>query len=74
MRLVQNRADERADIEYERQRQAMQDFQLESRAACEASGCEIIEVDVPSFQKAVASVYDEYPQYKELVDAIRAVE
>ena len=56
------------------QRQAMQDYQLESRAACEASGCEIIEVDVPSFQKAVASVYDEYPQYKELVDAINAVQ
>ena len=54
------------------QRQAMQDFQLESRAACEAAGCEIIEVDVPSFQAAVASVYDEYPQYKEIVAAINA--
>ena len=52
----------------------MQDYQLESRAACEAAGCEIIEVDVPSFQKAVAIVYDEYPQYKELVDAINAVQ
>ena len=54
------------------QRQAMQDFQLESRAACEAAGCEIIDVDVPSFQAAVASVYDEYPQYKEIVAAINA--
>ena len=54
------------------QRQAMQDYQLESRAACEAAGCEIIEVDVPSFQAAVASVYDEYPQYKEIVAAINA--
>ena len=56
------------------QRQAMQDYQLESRAACEAAGCEIIEVDVPSFQAAVASVYDEYPQYKTIVDMINAVE
>ena len=55
------------------QRQAMQDFQLESRAACEAAGCEIIEVDVPSFQTAVASVYDLYPQYKDIVAAINAV-
>ena len=55
------------------QRQAMQDFQLESRAACEAAGCEIIEVDVPAFQTAVASVYDQYPQYKEIVEAINAV-
>ena len=55
------------------QRQAMQDYQLESRAACEAAGCEIIEVDVPSFQTAVASVYDKYPQYKEIVDMINAV-
>ena len=54
------------------QRQAMQDFQLESRAACEAAGCEIIDVDVPSFQAAVSSVYDEYPQYKDIVAAINA--
>ena len=54
------------------QRQAMQDYQLESRAACEAAGCEIIEVDVPSFQTAVASVYDLYPQYKDIVAAINA--
>ena len=55
------------------QRQAMQDFQEESRKNCEAAGCEIIDVDIPSFQAAVASVYDEYPQYKAIVDAINAV-
>ena len=55
------------------QRQAMQDYQLESRAACEAAGCEVIEVDVPAFQTAVASVYDQYPQYKEIVEKINAV-
>ncbi len=56
------------------QRQAMQDYQLESRAACEAAGCEIIEVDVPSFQEACAPVYEAYPQYAEIVEAINAVQ
>lgn len=55
------------------QRQAMQDYQQESRAACEAAGCEIIEVDVASFQQAVSSVYDEYPRYSEIVAMINAV-
>ena len=56
------------------QRQAMQDYQQESRAACEAAGCEIIDVDVESFQQAVSSVYDEYPRYSEIVAMINAVE
>lgn len=56
------------------QRQAMQDFQEESRAKCEEAGCTIIDVDVKEFQDAVASVYGEYPQYKELVDLIRAAQ
>ena len=56
------------------QRQAMQDYQQESRAACEAAGCEIIDVDVASFQQAVSSVYDEYPLYSEIVAMINAVE
>lgn len=56
------------------QRQAMQDYQEESRAKCEESGCEIIEVDVKEFQDAVSSVYDQYPQYQELVDLIRKAE
>lgn len=56
------------------QRQAMQDFQEESRQKCEEAGCTIIDVDIKEFQDAVASVYDEYPQYKEIVDLIRAAE
>ena len=56
------------------QRQAMQDYQQESRAACEAAGCEIIDVDVASFQQAVSSVYDEYPRYSEIVAMINSVE
>lgn len=56
------------------QRQAMQDYQEESRAKCEESGCKIIDVDVKEFQDAVQSVYDQYPQYKELVDLVRSAE
>lgn len=56
------------------QRQAMQDYQEESRAKCEESGCKIIDVDVKEFQDTVQSVYDKYPQYKELVDLIRSAE
>ncbi len=56
------------------QRQAMQDFQEESRQKCEEAGCTIIDVDIKEFQDAVVSVYDEYPQYKEIVDLIRAAE
>ncbi|MCC8127284.1 MAG: TRAP transporter substrate-binding protein [Clostridiales bacterium] len=56
------------------QRQAMQDYQEESRAVCEESGCTIINVDVKEFQDAVSSVYDQYPQYQELVDLVRAAE
>lgn len=54
------------------QRQAMQDYQEESRKKTEESGCEIIEVDIKEFQDAVESVYDEYPQYKEVVEMVRA--
>lgn len=56
------------------QRQAMQDYQEESRKACEESGTTVIDVDIKEFQDAVASVYDEYPQYAELVELIRAAE
>ena len=30
--------------------------------------------NVKEFQDAVASVYDEYPQYKEVVDMVRAAQ
>lgn len=53
------------------QRQAMQDFQEESRAKVEEAGCEIIEVDVSEFQAAVADVYDQYPQYADAISKIR---
>lgn len=54
------------------QRQAMADYQNESRDAVEAAGCQVIDVDVQEFQDAVADIYDLYPQYAEYIAAIRA--
>lgn len=65
---VQEAADEAAAW----QRKAMDDYQNESRAAVEAAGCQVIDVDVKEFQDAVASIYDMYPQYAEYIEAIRA--
>lgn len=56
------------------QRTAMQEYQEESRAKCEEAGCTVIDVDVKEFQDAVASVYEQYPQYAALVELVRAAE
>lgn len=56
------------------QRTAMQEYQEESRAKCEEAGCTVIDVDVKEFQEAVASVYEQYPQYAALVELVRAAE
>jgi len=56
------------------QRQAMMDFQNDSRARVEAAGAEIIYVDVAPFQAAMASVYAMYPQFADMIEAIMAVE
>lgn len=55
------------------QREAMQDFQNESRAAVEKAGCKIYDVDVKSFQDAVSNIYDMYPQYADVIKAIKAI-
>ncbi|WP_368184098.1 TRAP transporter substrate-binding protein [Anaerotruncus rubiinfantis] len=55
------------------QRQAMQDYQNESRAKVEEAGCEIFEVDVKEFQDAVSEIYDMYPQYADVIAAIKEV-
>lgn len=55
------------------QRQAMMDFQNESRAKVEAAGCQIFEVDGKAFQNAVSAIYDMYPQYKSVIASIKAV-
>lgn len=66
---VQEAADEAATW----QRKAMDDYQNESRAAVEAAGCQVIDVDVKEFQDAVADIYDMYPQYAEVIEAIKEV-
>ena len=55
------------------QREAMQDFQNESRAAVEKAGCKIYDVDVKSFQNAVSNIYDMYTQYADVIKAIKAI-
>ncbi|MGE4585289.1 MAG: TRAP transporter substrate-binding protein [Sphaerochaeta sp.] len=55
------------------QRQAMMDFQNESRAKVEEAGCQIFEVDSKEFQNAVSPMYDMYPQYKTIIEQIKAV-
>ncbi|MFA7112467.1 MAG: TRAP transporter substrate-binding protein DctP, partial [Sphaerochaeta sp.] len=55
------------------QRQAMMDFQNESRAKVEEAGCQIFEVDGKAFQNAVSPIYDLYPQYKSIIEKIKAV-
>lgn len=52
----------------------MQDYQEESRKAVEEKGCEVIDVDVKEFQDAVAPMYDDYPQYKDVIEQIRSIE
>lgn len=64
---------EAADESCEWQRKAMNDFQLESRKKVEEAGCQINEVNVEEFAKAVQPVYDKYPDLKELIEEIQAV-
>jgi tripartite ATP-independent transporter DctP family solute receptor len=56
------------------ERELMSAFQDESREAVLASGVEIFEVDVTEFQDAVASIYDQFPQYAETIRAMRALQ
>jgi TRAP-type C4-dicarboxylate transport system substrate-binding protein len=56
------------------QRQAMNDFQNESRKQVEAAGCKVYDVDVREFQEAVAPIYDMYPQFKDQIAGIRALQ
>jgi len=67
-KAIQEAADEAATW----QRKAMDDYQNESRALVEKAGCTIIDVDVQSFQDAVGSIYDKYPQYKDVIAKIKA--
>lgn len=56
------------------QRQAMQDFQNESRKAVEAAGCKVYDVNIAEFQEAVKSIYDMYPQYKDMLAEMKTMQ
>lgn len=56
------------------QRQAMNDFQNESRAKVEEAGSVIYDVDVTEFQEAVAPMYDLYPEFADQIKAIQALQ
>ena len=56
------------------QRTAMKEFQDEARAIAEAGGSVIIEVDVAPFQAAMVEVYEAYPQFADIIEAIQALQ
>ena len=64
---------EAANEATEFERTAMNDFQAESRKEVEKAGVTVYEVDVKEFQEAVSPIYDDYPELKETIDAIRAL-
>lgn len=47
-------------------------LQDEAKATAQAAGCTFIETDIAEFQSVVAPIYDMYPQYSEIIAAIRA--
>ncbi|WP_101910196.1 TRAP transporter substrate-binding protein [Marasmitruncus massiliensis] len=55
------------------QRQAMNDYQEEARKKVEEAGCEVFDVDVKEFQNSVSAIYDMYPQYADIIAAIKNV-
>ncbi|MFA5447945.1 MAG: TRAP transporter substrate-binding protein [Sphaerochaeta sp.] len=70
----QKQAVREAAVEASRwQRKAMDDFQNESRAAVEAAGCQVFDVDAKAFQDMVSPMYDLYPQYKDVIEKIKAI-
>ncbi|WP_026895325.1 TRAP transporter substrate-binding protein [Clostridiisalibacter paucivorans] len=55
------------------ERKAMNEKQEEFRKEVEAAGTTVYEVDVKEFQDAVAPLYDNYPQFADIIEKIRAV-
>lgn len=50
------------------------DYNDEALQSLQDAGCSFVNtLDAAELQAATASVYDEYPEYSELVDAIRAL-
>lgn len=52
-------------------RELLETSEAESRAAVEAGGATIIDVDISEFQDACSSVYELYPELKEYLDLIK---
>jgi len=55
------------------QRELSRKYDQECIEKIKELGMEVMEVDVAKFQEATKPVYEKYPQYKELVERIRAV-
>lgn len=68
-KAVKEAADEATIFE----RKLMNEMQNEFRAKAEASGCTVYTVDTRPFQDSIAPIYDEYPQYKDIISRIREV-
>jgi len=60
-----------ASVEYEKL--LWNQWEEEAMEAVKKGGAEIFHPDVTLFQKAVQPIYDQYPQYKELIKKIQAV-
>ncbi|ARK32429.1 TRAP transporter substrate-binding protein [Halalkalibacter krulwichiae] len=65
---------ESAAIAIEAQRESMNEMQEEFRKEVEEAGSVIYEVDVEEFQEAINPIFDEMPQYEELIERIRALQ
>jgi len=68
-KAVKDAADEATIFE----RKAMNEKEKEFRAKAEDSGCTVYTVDTKPFQDAIAPIFDEYPQYKEIISKIKEV-
>lgn len=53
------------------ERELLETSEAESRAAVEAGGAQIIEVDIAEFQEACQAVYDKYPEFADLIALIK---
>lgn len=49
-------------------------FEDESKAKVVEAGTEVFTVDVPEFQKAVAPIYEEYPEFADLLKRMQALQ
>ena len=70
----QRALEEAAHEAIEWQRVAMHEMQAEFREKVEAAGTTVFEVDLEEFQEAAMPLHDEFPQFKEIIERIRALQ